>query len=359
MLDKAFWSGKRVLITGHTGFKGSWLSLWLKEMQAEVFGLSLDPQRPRALFADLELGRYIDDCRGDIRDLDVVRSRFKEVSPEIVFHLAAQPLVRESYLEPLETWQTNVVGTANILEALRELEEPTCAAVFVTTDKVYENKEWEFSYRETDRLGGHDPYSASKAASELLIRSWVLSYFNNESPVQLATARAGNVIGGGDWAADRIIPDIIRAVQSNDTLEVRNPDATRPWQHVLEPLFGYLTLAQKLYERKTGLHGQGFNFGPNIEAVRPVSEIIKHAKSHFPVLRTHIQSGHHPHEAQTLSLAIGRALRELDWAPKWDFTLAVEQTFQWYSSSQNDISILALCRADIKSYESALAKDPV
>ena len=273
------WKGRRVLVTGHTGFKGSWLSALLLSQGAQVFGLALAPDRQPALFEQLGLQPRLGHFTGDIRDSELVARRLRDVRPEVVFHLAAQPLVRRSYRDPLETWSTNVMGTANILDALRDWRDP-CAVVVVTTDKVYENREWEHLYREGDRLGGHDPYSASKAATELVVESYRRSYFA-EGPVRIATARAGNVIGGGDWSQDRILPDLARTRAAGQPLGVRNAHAVRPWQHVLDPLAGYLLLAERLIAGDPHANA-AFNFGPEAADQRTVGELVEAAGIHWP-----------------------------------------------------------------------------
>jgi len=261
--QRAFWRGRRVLLTGHTGFKGSWLAFWLTELGAQVTGIALPPETEPNLFDQLELAQRLEHRLGDLRDPDVLAELVTETQPEVVLHLAAQPLVRRSYVEPASTWATNVMGTIHLLEALRRLETP-CAAVLITTDKVYRNNEWLYGYRENDPLGGHDPYSASKAAAEIAIASWRSSFCGpgaHQTPhLRIATARAGNVIGGGDWAADRIVPDAIRALAAGQPIPVRNPLATRPWQHVLDCLAGYLLYAQTLEERE--IVADALNFGP-------------------------------------------------------------------------------------------------
>lgn len=262
---------KRVLLTGHTGFKGSWLAIWLTGLGAQVIGVSLSPETEPNHW-DL-LGLDLDDRRVDIRDADAILNIFTETKPELVFHLAAQPLVRRSYRDPLETWSTNVMGTANVLDACR-LTESVRAIVVVTTDKCYENQEWPWGYRENDRLGGHDPYSASKAGAELVAASYRHAFFSNEDGPLLATARAGNVIGGGDWSEDRLIPDLVRATVNNQSLEIRSPNATRPWQHVLESLSGYLLLGQKLLEGQKDFAAP-WNFGPEPEGNRSVAEVLE------------------------------------------------------------------------------------
>lgn len=326
--NKDFWRGRRVLITGHTGFKGAWLSLWLQRVGAEVHSLALTPSTTPALFDQLQLGEDMVSTLGDIRDRAVVDAAVAACKPEVLFHLAAQPLVGRSYVDPIETWSTNVMGTANILESLRARNQ-SCAVIVVTTDKVYANREWDFAYREVDPLGGHDPYSASKAGTELVVESYRKSFFAGTG-VRLATARAGNVIGGGDWAAQRIIPDLVRAFSSGRPLDIRNPDAVRPWQHVLDPLHGYLILAQQLVTSVSPIWEDAFNFGPEAQDQRRVGDLVDAARLHWPgEIRLHNVEGA-PHEAQRLSLSIERARNTLGWTPRWSFAQAVAATIDWY-----------------------------
>ena len=264
---------KIAIVTGHTGFKGSWLAMWLKLLGADVTGVALDPPSQPSHFEVAGLTEALKDHRLDIRDSTALKHLVSQTQPDFVFHLAAQPLVRQSYLDPVETYQTNVLGTLNLLEALRPLEKP-CTAVLITSDKCYDNVEWSWGYRESDRLGGSDPYSASKGAAELVIRSYVKSFFPKGGPIRIAVGRAGNVIGGGDWSENRIVPDCVQAWMHGDILKIRSPNATRPWQHVLEPLCGYLKLAQALYERKTGFD-EAWNFGPGNNDVYSVQDIVK------------------------------------------------------------------------------------
>ena len=320
--------GKRALITGHTGFKGSWLSLWLNELGADVSGIALPPETQPNHW-DL-LGFGINEHRLDIRDPEALRRVFAAINPDIVFHLAAQPLVRRSYRSPLTTWSINVMGTANVLEACRQTPSVR-AIVAITTDKCYENREWPWGYRESDSLGGRDPYSASKAGSELVAASYRNAFFYAENTPLLATARAGNVIGGGDWSEDRLIPDLIRAVVQDQSLEIRSPFATRPWQHVLESLSGYLQLGQAL------LHGdkryaEAWNFGPEREGNRTVSEVLGRLSAHWSSLRWHVSDNPHPYEATLLYLDSAKARSELHWQPVWNFSSALEKTATWYRS---------------------------
>jgi CDP-glucose 4,6-dehydratase len=326
--------GKTVWLSGATGFKGSWLAQWLLSLGAQVHGYSLRPDTTPAIFDQLQLGERINSEINDIRDPAAVRKSIEAVQPDFVFHLAAQPLVRVSYEQPVETYATNVLGTIHVLEALRELKKP-CAAVLVATDKCYENREWIYGYREEDPLGGYDPYSSSKAAMEIAIAAWRRSFFADH-PVRLASARAGNVIGGGDWAKDRIVPDCIRALQANQPIPVRNPNSTRPWQHVLEPLCGYLWLAacltSVLRPPSSALRSlsSAFNFGPDHEANRPVGELVEEVLKHWPGRWENRSDAKAVHEAELLQLATDKAHALLDWAPVWSFPTAVEQAVQWY-----------------------------
>ena len=336
-----FWAGKRVLLTGHTGFKGSWLALWLSEMGAKVSGVGLAPDSDPHLFEQLGLEQRLQAHHlVDIRDPEAVAAITGECQPEVVLHRAAQPLVRRSYRDPLGTWATNVQGSLNLLEALKPLQHP-CAVVMVTTDKVYANREWDYGYRENDRLGGHDPYSASKAATEIAIQSWRSSFCGNAahqaSHLAIATARAGNVIGGGDWAEDRIVPDAMRALAMGEPIPVRNPRATRPWQHVLEPLGGYLLLAEKLAGAQAGSgpnpYAEAFNFGPSLEANRPVQQLIVEALQHWPGQWHDLSDPEAPHEAGRLHLQIDKAHHQLGWRPRWGFETTVEKTVRWYKAA--------------------------
>lgn len=328
---------RRILVTGHTGFKGSWLTLWLQELGANVCGLALAPDTNPNHWDLLKLDMQED--RIDIRDSTAVEECLDRTKPEIVFHLAAQPLVRRSYQAPLETWSTNVIGTANLLEACRNTKGVR-AILVITTDKVYENNEWPWGYRETDRLGGHDPYSASKAATELVVDSYRKSFFNTLSGPLLATARAGNVIGGGDWSADRLIPDLVRSVQSGSSLEIRSPLATRPWQHVLECLSSYLLLGQKLIEGRSEF-ADAWNFGPEQEANRTVAEVLTDLKNYWPQISWHKIQKIQPHEASFLYLDNSKAKKLLAWQPVWSLADGLSATAAWYSEYIKNSRILS------------------
>jgi CDP-glucose 4,6-dehydratase len=314
-------------------FKGSWLTLWLSRLGARVAGFALEPDTSPSLFVQLGLADAIDHRLGDIRDPRAIAERVAEVRPEVVFHMAAQPLVRRSYAEPVLTWQTNVMGTVHLLEALRPIDRP-CAAVIVTTDKVYENREWVHAYRETDRLGGHDPYSSSKAACELATDSWRKSFFADRSPVRIASARAGNVIGGGDWAEDRIVPDLARSLAAGRPVTVRNPDSVRPWQHVLDPLSGYMTLARRLFECDNPELQSAFNFGPEAADARTVRDLVHEAFATWPGTASYPDRLAAVHEARLLTLATSKARAILGWSPAWDFRTAVAETISWYRDVQ-------------------------
>jgi len=326
-----FYAGKRVLVTGHTGFKGGWLSLWLQQLGGQVWGVSLPPPTHPNLHEVIGPGTFAGEIECDIRQLEPLAMAVQRVRPEIVFHLAAQPLVRRSYAEPLETLQTNAMGTAHLLESIRRADL-NCAVIIITSDKCYENREWEFAYRENDALGGHDVYSMSKAATELIARAWSKSFFQPDArrgPV--ATVRAGNVIGGGDYAADRIVPDCVRALQERQPIQVRNPQAVRPWQHVLECLSGYLWLGARLSrEPKDSPLASAFNFGPEPSARQPVRRLVEEVLRCWPGQWADASNPNSPHEATLLSLAIEKAGALLGWYPTWEFTEAVQQTIGWY-----------------------------
>ena len=340
MFHGAF-QNKTVWLSGHTGFKGAWLAEWLLALGARVHGYALSPPTNPALFDQLDLAPKLHHEIADIRDAAAVRQSILAAEPDFVFHLAAQPLVRPSYEAPLETYSTNVMGTAHVLDALRSLQKP-CSAVFVTTDKCYENREWLHGYREEDPIGGHDPYSSSKAAAEIAIASWRRAFFA-ESPVKIASARAGNVIGGGDWALDRIVPDCIRALQNGKPIGVRNPHATRPWQHVLEPLSGYLSLAAQLPGNPK--LESALNFGPSLESNRNVRSVVTEILKHWPGEWTDQSTPGAVHEANLLFLSTDKAHYLLDWKPTWDFNETIRRTVEGYRDA--DI------RAQITSYSDA------
>ena len=356
--------GRRVLVTGHTGFKGAWLTEWLLALGAEVTGLALPPPTQPALFDQLGLARRIAHHEGDVGELAPVRRVIAEAAPEFIFHLAAQPLVRRSYAEPVATYRANVMGTVHLLEAARLAGRP-CTIVCITTDKAYENREWLHGYREEDPMGGHDPYSSSKGAAELAISAYRRSYFSSPSSlIRVASARAGNVIGGGDWAADRIVPDSIRSLLAGQPIAVRNALSTRPWQHVLEPLSGYLSLGAQLAaaarsgeaDRLGRLHG-AFNFGPALASNRPVGELVTEILRHWPGQWEDRRDQGAVHEASLLNLATDKAHHLLAWRPVWDFAMTIGHTVRWYRDQKADPARAAeLTQAQIRAYtEHALA----
>jgi CDP-glucose 4,6-dehydratase len=345
----SFWRGRRVLVTGHTGFKGSWLSLWLARMGAQVTGLALPPATEPNLFTLAGIGDRLAAHAGcDIRDADAVAAHVRRAEPEIVLHLAAQALVRAGYAAPLDTYATNVMGTAHLLEAVRH-QPGVRVAVVVTTDKVYRNREWSYPYREDDPLGGHDPYSASKAAAEIVTASYRDAFLAGQG-VAVASARAGNVIGGGDWAADRLLPDAIRAWRAGQSVTLRNPHATRPWQHVLEPLAAYLRLAEQLWE--TPQRAGAYNFGPLPHEAATVGNVIKMASSPYPDCQVSYENDSNgPHEAGWLALETAHARHALGLTPRWDLPTAVARTMAWYRAQQGGADAYALCMADIDAWE--------
>ena len=339
MFNSTF-SNKKIIVTGNTGFKGAWLTIWLHQMGAKVTGISKDIPTTPSLFGELFLEKKIDHHFANICDGEAMKKIFKNLKPDFVFHLAAQPIVSVSYDDPVDTFQTNVMGTANILEALRTLQHP-CHAVMITSDKCYDNVEWVWGYREHDALGGRDPYSASKGAAEIVIKTYFHSYFNKPgSPVKMVAVRAGNVIGGGDWAVNRIVPDCMRAWSDHHAVKIRNPNSTRPWQHVLEPLSGYLRAAQILAEGKLAIHGEPFNFGPNADQNHTVLELLKSIGTHcqFGDIKEHfsIESNQSFHEAGLLKLNCDKALFYLQWKPVLEFVQTAEFTGSWYNNYYNN-----------------------
>ena len=347
-IDPDFWRGRRVLLTGHTGFKGSWLSLWLQAMGAQVCGLALDPPTDPSLFVVARVAEGMDSRIADIRDLASVQAVMQAAQPEIVIHMAAQPLVRLSYQQPVETYATNVMGTIHVLEAARQTSSVR-AIVNVTTDKCYENREWVWGYREDEPMGGHDPYSNSKGCAELVSSAYRKSFLK-DAGIAMATARAGNVIGGGDWAADRLLPDILRALQDGEPVTIRNPHATRPWQHVLEPLSGYLLLAQRLVEQGQE-HAEGWNFGPRDEDARPVQWIVERMCAQWGAeAGWALQPGTHPHEANFLKLDISKARQRLQWSPRWSLETALSRIIEWHQAWISGRDMHALCLAQISQY---------
>lgn len=350
-VNPAFWKGKKVFLTGHTGFKGSWLSLWLSSMGARVYGYALEPNTIPSLFKTLSIESVIEGSSiADIRDLETLQKRMREFNPDVVIHMAAQPLVRSSYINPVETYAINVMGTVHVLECTREINSIR-ATVVVTTDKCYENKEWTWGYRENEPMGGYDPYSNSKGCAELVTSAYRQSFFNNSAlSNKVASARAGNVIGGGDWSQDRLIPDAFRAFEQNMPLKIRNPLATRPWQHVLEPLAGYLVLAEALYVHGS-TYATGWNFGPNDKDTRQVQDVIDMLILRFG------NSAHwekenlaQPHEAHFLKLDCSKANVNLGWIPKWNLEDAIQKIVDWQKSFLNKEDMQSISLAQINQY---------
>lgn len=347
-----FYHGKKIFITGHTGFKGSWLSLWLHHMDAEVTGYALEPPTTPSIFKICNIESLVNSIHGDIRDLEALTSSMLNAKPDIVIHMAAQPLVRDSYKSPIETLETNVMGTANLLEAVRQCDDIK-AVINITSDKCYKNNEWVWGYRENEAMGGHDPYSCSKACSELVTSAYRNSFFqpdSRQSCTALATARAGNVIGGGDWATDRLVPDCVRALLNNKPILIRNPNAIRPWQHVLEPLYGYLLLGIKLYESGTPF-AQGWNFGPHDDDARSVEWIVQKICTLWDNDASyHVDRGTHLHEANYLKLDCSKAKMKLQWRPRWQLETALEKTMVWARAYQQKQNITEICLQQINEY---------
>lgn len=354
VVNPLFWTGKKVFLTGHTGFKGSWLSLWLQQLGAEVTGYALTPPTNPNLFEVADVAQGMKSIIGDIRDGEMLANAMIQAAPDIVIHMAAQPLVRRSYVDPVETYSTNVMGTVHLLEAIRKTQSVR-AVVNVTTDKCYENQEWVWGYRESEPMGGFDPYSNSKGCAELVTSAYRNSFFNSEKydahRVALATARAGNVIGGGDWAQDRLIPDILAAFENGQPVVIRNPHATRPWQHVLEPLRGYLTLAEKLYTVGTAF-AEGWNFGPHSDDARPVEWIVKQlAKKWADGASWQIDAGEHPHEANFLKLDISKAEHRLHWRPVMRLEQALGLIVDWSREKRTATNMREFTQAQIQAYQ--------
>jgi len=351
----AFWSDKRVLITGHTGFKGVWLSLWLRSLGAEVHGLALPAAEGNALPVAVDLAALVDNCYGDIRDLGVVSRRVEQTRPQIILHLAAQSLVRASYQNPVATYATNVMGTVHVLAAAREAPSVRCVVV-VTSDKCYENREWVWGYREDDPLGGHDPYSSSKACAELATAAWRRSFADGVAPqLGIASARAGNVIGGGDWAEDRLVPDCMRALFAGKPIGIRNPRATRPWQHVLEPLCGYLLLAERLWEDPQS-YGQAWNFGPTDEDIRPVDWIASHiARAWGGDARWEAVGSGDRHEATSLKVDASKARTCLGWRQRLRLETALDWTVEWYKATRGGARAVDLIDGQIDRFTAMAA----
>ena len=347
-MNLSIFKNKKILLTGHTGFKGAWLAIWLEQLGAQVVGLALDPRSEDGVFVRSGIGERIGDYRADIRDAEAVRRILAAEQPEVVFHLAAQALVLDSYTAPVDTFAVNTMGTAHVLEAIRHTPSVK-AAVMITTDKCYENREWVYGYRECDPMGGHDPYSASKGAAEIVISSYRRSFFAQPGRAAIASARAGNVIGGGDWSANRLVPDIIRALESGQPLPVRNPRAVRPWQHVLEPLGGYLLLAARLLDEALR-YADAWNFGPLPDGVYAVRDIVDALIHHFGRgAWQDVSDATQPHEANLLMLDISKAMQQLGWRPVLDFEETMRFTGEWYATFR-ERAVLDLCHEQIQNY---------
>ncbi len=356
-----FWKGRKVFLTGHTGFKGAWLSLWLHRLGAEVTGYALEPPTNPSLYDLCRIDALTRSTISDIRDGGKLSGSMSASRPEIVIHMAAQPLVRESYRDPVETYSTNVMGTVNLFEAVRKCASVR-AVVNVTTDKCYENRESALGYRENEPLGGYDPYSSSKACSELVTSAYRSSFFNPRDHkvhgVGVASARAGNVIGGGDWARDRLVPDCVRAALGNEKIAVRNPGAVRPWQHVLEPLSGYLVLARKLCEDGPA-YAEGWNFGPEDRDAWPVERIVRRFCEAWGVGASHeIDRGEHPHETNFLKLDCSKARERLGWAPRWSLELAIDSVVEWTKAYKEKGDLQEACISQIERYERSPLSQP-
>ena len=351
---ESFWKNKKVLLTGHNGFKGCWLLIWLINLGAEVWGISLPANQTTILFNDVqkEIKNSYSNIELDINEEDKLNYFVKKIQPDIVIHLAAQALVIRSYKEPLLTWKTNVIGSLNLLESLKNINKK-CSIVIVTTDKVYKNKDWDYGYRENDELGGSDPYSASKSALEILVNSWIKSYCGIQNHqinnLYISTARSGNVIGGGDWADNRIVPDLIKSIVLKNDLVIRNPNSTRPWQHVLDPLYGYLSLAKINYiNEKT--NGQSYNFGPLLESNKSVSQLVESLYLKWGLKSSLTKIDNEFYESKLLNLNIDKAYKELSWQPRWNYEEIIDKTINWYKKHANGNNSLNLCLGDIKNY---------
>jgi len=347
MIDQDFWQGKRVFLTGHTGFKGSWTALWLHSLGTIVKGYALAPPSNPSLFDEAKVGLIIDSQIGDIRDQDALYKSMLNFNPDILIHMAAQPLVRYSYDAPIETYEVNVIGTAKVLEVARSCSNLK-AIVNITTDKCYENDERSQGYKENDPMGGYDPYSSSKGCTELVTSAYRRSFLQDQG-IGVASVRAGNVIGGGDWADDRLIPDILRSFENGDPVVIRNPKATRPWQHVLEPLSGYLVLAQKLYEDQKE-YAEGWNFGPNEQDVKPVDWILDEMVKKWPNSSWELDENSSPHEASFLKLDISKAQSKLGWRPVWELGQTLEKIIVWHQAWLNKEDMQTVCLSEIEEY---------
>ena len=348
-ISPKFWANKKVFITGHTGFKGSWLSFWLQHLGANLKGYSLSPNTDNSLFIEGKVGEHMESQIGDIRDLSMLKKSINNFKPDILIHLAAQPLVRESYINPVETYSTNVMGTVNVLEAAKSCDSLK-AVLAITTDKCYENKEWYWGYREIDPMGGHDPYSSSKGCCELIISSYRSSFFSEDNTLALASARAGNVIGGGDWSSDRLIPDILKSFEIGKPAIIRNPKSVRPWQHVIEPLSAYLVLCEKLFNHGNK-YAEAWNFGPTDEDCKPVSHIVDLMIKYWGNKSSwKIDDKFNPHEAQLLKLDCSKAAQKLNWIPKWNLENAIKNTVEWHKEWLNGGNIKIKSINQIKEY---------
>jgi CDP-glucose 4,6-dehydratase len=345
-----FWNNKRVFLTGHTGFKGSWLALWLHSLGAKVYGYSLPPNTSPALFEVANIAPLLKgNTFADIRDYATLSKAIAEAQPDIVFHLAAQPLVRRSYADPIETYSTNVMGTVNLLEAVRQSSQVK-AVVNITTDKCYENKEWVWAYREDEPMGGHDPYSSSKGCAELVTASYRNSFYESAG-IGLASARAGNVIGGGDWSEDRLIPDFLRAIDAQEILNIRSPHAIRPWQHVLEPLKGYMLLAQALYKEPQA-YASAWNFGPHEQDAKEVAWIVNKLATYMPKTQWQIDANPQLHEANLLKLDSSKARQYLKWQPAWNLEMALQKIAEWHLAWHAQQDMQAVCLSQIAAHQS-------
>lgn len=356
LMNAAFWKDKRVFLTGHTGFKGGWLSLWLQQLGAEVSGYALAAPTTPSLFEVADVARGMRSIIGDVRDGEAIKRAMAEARPEIVIHMAAQPLVRYSYANPVETYATNVMGVVNLLEAVRATPGVR-SVVNVTSDKCYENREWPWGYRENEAMGGYDPYSNSKGCAELVTAGYRSSFFNaekyGEHGIALGSGRAGNVIGGGDWALDRLIPDMLRAIGTGEPVMIRNPNAIRPWQHVLEPLSGYLLLAEKLYTDGPA-HAEGWNFGPHDTDAKPVEWIIERMTQEWGAGASWQLDGQsHPHEATYLKLDCSKARGQLNWRPRWDIGQTITKIVEWHKAFDQGLDMRELSQAQITTYQNS------